>query len=125
MKKRTRNASNFSLHFFAFPASKFAFSHHFFAFLVILISRIARYFWRMLRKQGVEPKEEAKKPGSDQWRPVADSIRTPIPAQINGPKELPREVAISCSGCGFLGTYHFGVMICFQRNAQVGFFGLF
>lgn len=32
---------------------------------------------------------------------------------------LPNEFALSFSGCGFLGTYHFGVMICFQKNAKV------
>ncbi|CAD5234033.1 unnamed protein product [Bursaphelenchus xylophilus] len=34
------------------------------------------------------------------------------------PDTIPKEVALSCSGCGFLGTYHFGVMVCFQRHAK-------
>ncbi|KAH7728958.1 Patatin-like phospholipase family protein [Aphelenchoides avenae] len=34
------------------------------------------------------------------------------------PLPLPREIALSLSGCGFLGTYHFGVIICFQKNAK-------
>lgn len=51
--------------------------------------------------------------------PVSD----PIPESPDGEEErlrhLPKKLAISCSGCGFLGTYHIGVMMCFQRNAQV------
>lgn len=35
------------------------------------------------------------------------------------------EVALSFSGCGFLGTYHFGVISCFIRNGSVGFFIIF
>lgn len=99
-------------------------------FMLALRSRIARSVWRMTPKseeetkeaeKQIEAKETENKVSNDQWRGVADSIRTPIPATINGSKQLPKEVAISCSGCGFLGTYHFGVMICFQRSAQVGF----
>ncbi|CAD5231057.1 unnamed protein product [Bursaphelenchus okinawaensis] len=33
-------------------------------------------------------------------------------------ESIPKEVALSCSGCGFLGTYHFGVMVCFKRHAK-------
>jgi len=45
------------------------------------------------------------------------SISKPSPSD-NGLNNLPKQLAISCSGCGFLGIYHFGVMICFQRNAK-------
>lgn len=30
-----------------------------------------------------------------------------------------RYIGISLSGCGFLGSYHFGVSICFKKNAKV------
>lgn len=32
---------------------------------------------------------------------------------------LPEQIGLSLSGCGFLGTYHFGVMICFQKHSKV------
>lgn len=66
-------------------------------------------------------KDDARKQ-TDLLRGVSDSIAAPLQLNKDGLKYLPKQVAISCGGCGFLGTYHFGVMICFQRNAQVSYF---
>uniref|UniRef100_A0A1I7ZCU5 PNPLA domain-containing protein n=1 Tax=Steinernema glaseri TaxID=37863 RepID=A0A1I7ZCU5_9BILA len=43
---------------------------------------------------------------------VASGERSHAPIPRTGP------VALSFSGCGFLGTYHFGVVICFQKHAK-------
>ncbi|KAI6180485.1 Patatin-like phospholipase domain-containing protein 4 [Aphelenchoides besseyi] len=53
-------------------------------------------------------------------------MSTTPPVDPDAPKKPPtdktdlqtKEVALSCSGCGFLGTYHFGVMIAFQKNGK-------
>uniref|UniRef100_A0A7E4UR30 PNPLA domain-containing protein n=1 Tax=Panagrellus redivivus TaxID=6233 RepID=A0A7E4UR30_PANRE len=37
---------------------------------------------------------------------------------IDIPNASNDELALSLSGCGFLGSYHFGVMICFRNNAK-------
>jgi hypothetical protein len=66
--------------------------------------------------------QEAKLAAVQLLRGIPGSSASPLPSpsrESQGLKNLPKEVAISCSGCGFLGTYHFGVMMCFQRNAQV------
>ncbi|KAI6179658.1 Patatin-like phospholipase domain-containing protein 4 [Aphelenchoides besseyi] len=56
---------------------------------------------------------------SNGLRGLNEPITSTLPVDPNGKlNALPKEVAISCSGCGFLGTYHFGVMIAFQRNAK-------
>lgn len=55
-------------------------------------------------------------------RPVSDVVPRSPADEGDGLRTLPKQLAISYSGCGFLGTYHFGVMICFQRNAQVSQF---
>lgn len=38
---------------------------------------------------------------------------------ISSPRTLPDQFALSLSGCGFLGCYHFGVLNCFHKNAKV------
>lgn len=35
------------------------------------------------------------------------------------------ELALSFSGCGFLGTYHFGVLSCLSRKGKVSIFTSF
>ncbi|KAI6227259.1 Patatin-like phospholipase domain-containing protein 4 [Aphelenchoides fujianensis] len=51
-----------------------------------------------------------------QWKPT-----TPPADLLDQPgvfKKFPKELALSCSGCGFLGSYHFGVMMSFQKHAK-------
>ncbi|KAK0403789.1 hypothetical protein QR680_017122 [Steinernema hermaphroditum] len=52
----------------------------------------------------------AKSPAPRAKATTGDCPHAPIPR--SGP------IALSFSGCGFLGTYHFGVVMCFQKHAK-------
>ncbi|KAI6227359.1 Patatin-like phospholipase domain-containing protein 4 [Aphelenchoides fujianensis] len=78
-----------------------------------------------------EPKAPVPPPTG--LRGVSDPVSLHLASNLEGRlNALPKEVALSFSGCGFLGesrgfwsidhvvagTYHFGVMLAFQKNAK-------
>lgn len=51
------------------------------------------------------------------------SIGTPdSDASMKSADNLPARFALSFSGCGFLGCYHFGVVNCFHKNGKVSLY---
>jgi hypothetical protein len=76
------------------------------------------------KPKGSSLDEESRKPqSSESTVQLPEGVpEVPKPNQehihIGVSNRLPHEFAISLSGCGFLGSYHFGVMICFQKNAK-------
>jgi predicted acylesterase/phospholipase RssA len=85
------------------------------------------FFWKMFSETPVTPEEKKLEYKSQEAQKIEIEVPVEVPIE-NGPNQqhihigvsnrLPHEFALSLSGCGFLGSYHFGVMICFFKNAK-------
>ena len=53
---------------------------------------------------------------------VSSASESPESESMKSVDTIPSRFALSFSGCGFLGCYHFGVVNCFNKNAKVSLY---